>query len=292
MSTSKRFQRHNSTLIWTILVTISTMTCIACSQTTVAYAEPATTRCTECLAIQSQLEIEYAIRFEGPWQADELHLLQSALRKAAQLTNSRSGFYQALEDAKLNEGNSADYLYLVRQHEGRASYQQGSGIFRILIGDEVFAYENYKQVPVDSRPQALGLRTEATSAEMSMLHELMHVLIDGRPDALEAFCEARDWGTDSNPMGNGPSDDRPTIATASLRSSHGPEEDLATAMALYSYANTPEAPSQYSYYLNTMFSFQMTFVQTQWQLEDGSITANQPVDDTLPICHNGDCPAT
>jgi hypothetical protein len=218
-------------------------------------------------------------------------LLQTALQKAAHFTGGYDTYWQAIEAAKLNEEISAERLHLLRRDEGRASYQQGTEVFRILIGDDVFAPDNYLFVPLESRPQALGLRNAAASAEMTMLHELMHVLIDGRPDAMEAFCTARDWDTTDNPVGHGPLDERQTIATASLHSSHGAEEDLATAMALYAYAYAPDAPGHYSYYMNTMFRFHMKFVQVQWHHVENNSTpaASQATIEEVPVCRSNSC---
>jgi hypothetical protein len=197
-----------------------------------------------------------------------LELLRSALADAATMFGDSSRLRSLFEDAHRTAAVSADKLSIVRTREGRASFQQGGTTFQILLGDETFDTLNYASLPQSSRPVALGLRNEVNSAKLTILHEIMHVVIDGQPDILINYRLQRQWGTQEIAVERGPQDGHRSFALANMTRETGPEEDLVIAMALYAYGYAPDAPHTHRLYLEVMYAFHMTFVWTVWELPE------------------------
>lgn len=201
---------------------------------------------------------------------------------------------QLIEAARRNNTVSVEQLSITRIREGRASYRQGGTVFQILLGNETFNNMNYTSVPHPSRPNALDVRNERGSAKITILHELMHVVIDAQPDILQQYRQMRQWNTDDASRAFGPQDKRRSFALVNLTHDSGPEEDLVIAMALYAHAYAPDAPATQRFYLDVMYDFHMSFVWRAWELPGAppgrsAETTNDPQASAMPVCRTSIC---
>ncbi|MCO5182965.1 MAG: hypothetical protein M9928_13435 [Anaerolineae bacterium] len=238
------------------------------------------------------MEAAYNVDIEGDWSSAELALLRAALDDASSMFGGAEQLQLLIEAARRNNAVSVEQLSITRVSEGRASYRQGGALFQILLGDETFDSLNYTGVPFPSRPGALDVRNEHGSAKITMLHELMHVVIDARPDILQQYRKMRQWNTDD---ASGPQDERRSFALVNLTHDSGPEEDLVIAMALYAHAYAPDAQTSQQFYMDVMYDFHMTFVWTAWELPGAPPGRSAENDDNNqqtsaePICRLGMC---
>lgn len=242
--------------------------------------------------VSAELETLYNVEISGSWQLHELKILAQALDETAQFLGGSEVLWALFADARRIESISAEKLTIRRINIGRASYWRSDDVFEIRFGDDAFDEDCYKDVPRQSRPYTLGLRDPGTSAKISIIHELMHVFIDARPDMLEQYRVERNWGIYGTPVEYGPLDGRNSLAMASLDAPTGPEEDLVIASSLVIHAEADGAPSQWSYYLNAIYDFHVTFVHTAWGVAMDSADFNVEVtpDHTELKCRYIFCP--
>jgi hypothetical protein len=234
----------------------------------------------------------YDIAIRGTWSLDELSVLEAAFADATAMFGTPQQLRALIDDARRVNDISAEQLVILRIGAGRASFRHGGDVFQILLGDSVFGPQNFAEVPLCSRPTAVGAHDVRISAKLSILHELMHVAIAGQPDILAIFEQTRLWGTPQFAVETGPQDGRSSFALANLTLSTGPEEDLVIAMALYAHAYASGAKSSYRFYLQTMYGFHMIFIWSAWELT-GEVPQSDVEDyeivPPLPVCHSATC---
>jgi RHS repeat-associated protein len=214
----------------------------------------------ECILLRDELQQLYNINITGMWKLLEIEWLAKALTDTANFVGGAGQLSALFQDALTNKGSNADKITFQRTDtpgQG-AGWSPISGT--ITLGPTVFAPDNYLLRPTDTRPPLLGLDNQPGSAQVSILHEIAHVLIDARPGIIGKYRQERQWGI-RDPADNtfrsdseGPYDGRNTFP------GHiNPFEDLATSIAIFITTGGANYPD---------YQFQMDFVrdnQDVWQ---------------------------
>jgi RHS repeat-associated protein len=166
--------------------------------------------------IISKLESTYAIKIIGGWTLDELLFLEISLNKTSIYLGGVENLNKAIKASLEVKGVEVSYIIFYNlPGEGYCSgesyncYDSQSGT--ITIGDMTFtaSYQAAK-----NRPAELGLDSTEMGIQVSIVHEMAHMLGVARPEALSIYLDSV-----SNPK--------------ALDPNNGPRENMADAMSYY-----------------------------------------------------------
>jgi RHS repeat-associated protein len=182
-------------------------------------------------SIKNNLESNYDIKITGGWDEDELLQLQIVLNNTSAYLGGTDNLNQAIH-ASL-EADDLDQDYLIFHNTSGYCYEKSyncyssnAGIITISDGTFTSSYQTRKY-----RPKGLGLNTTNMGIEVSIAHEIGHMLYAANPSSLRKYVRSI-----SNPY--------------ALSSGNGLEENMTNAIAYYLVSGGSRTSYRYQSHLD------------------------------------------